>query len=124
MADGSDSLYGDAKRLLHLAVRIELCTTEAEENTLCDERDKLLAKFRAADDRLRAQAPVWRTMEEALRPFAYLLDTDSNGYQDSPDDEVVRAVGTLGRDYAFITVGDLRRARAALPAPPKGEGGE
>lgn len=49
------SLYEDAKRLLHLAVRIELCTTEAEENTLCDERDALLAKFRAADTALEAQ---------------------------------------------------------------------
>lgn len=53
---------------------------------------------------------------EALRPFAVLLDTDRNGYEDSPDAEVVRSVGTLGRDYAFITVADLRRARAALEA--------
>jgi hypothetical protein len=34
----------------------------------------------------------------------------------SSDDEIVRSVGTLGRDYAVITVGDLRRAKAALSA--------
>jgi hypothetical protein len=43
------SLYEAAKRLLHLAVRIEQASTEGEENRLCDERDALLAKFRQAD---------------------------------------------------------------------------
>lgn len=51
---------------------------------------------------------------KALEPFAAMLDTHTNGYEDSADDDVVRSVGTLGRDYQFITVGDLRRARAAL----------
>lgn len=48
------SLYQTAKRLLDLAGRIERARTNAEENRLCDERDALLAKFRAADAKIEA----------------------------------------------------------------------
>ena len=48
----------------------------------------------------------------ALQPFADLLETSD--YEDAPGDEVVRSAGTLGRDYSFITVADLRRARDLL----------
>ena len=50
------SLYEDAKRLLHLAVQIDRIPDNSatdEENRLCDERDALLAKFRAADEQLK-----------------------------------------------------------------------
>jgi hypothetical protein len=47
----------------------------------------------------------------ALAPFVDLIEVETNGYKDSPDNRVVCSVGTLGRDYAFVTVGDLRRAR-------------
>lgn len=62
-------------------------------------------------DRLRAELAAVR---EALEPFSRLLDTDGSGYESSADDEIVRSIGTLGRDYQFITVGDLRTARTAL----------
>lgn len=52
------SLYQAAKQLLDLAVRIERARTDAEENRLCDERDALLAKFRAADTGIPISAPV------------------------------------------------------------------
>lgn len=63
------------------------------------------------NDELRTENERLRT---ALKPFADLMDTRCNGYESSPDDEIVRSVGTFGRDYCHITVGDLRRAVAAL----------
>lgn len=72
--------------------------------------DPLLNDYKSPD------GSVEKIMRNALRPFAALLDTRSNGYEISRDEEIVRSVGTYGRDYAFITVGDLRRAKAAISA--------
>ena len=46
-------LYESAKRLISLASKIELATSEEEENRLCDERDAILARFRKADAALK-----------------------------------------------------------------------
>lgn len=69
----------------------------------------------AVDEIERTRAAA-RGMLAALEPFEELADVDSNGYENSPDEEVVRSAGTLGDNYTTITVGDLRRARAAAVA--------
>lgn len=43
------TLHVAAQRLMDIARRIEKASSEDEENDLCDQRDKLLAMFRAAD---------------------------------------------------------------------------
>jgi hypothetical protein len=60
----------------------------------------------------RHVAEARRAALEALTPFAEMVGGwTGNGYDESPDEDIVRSVGTMGRDYAVITVGDLRRAR-------------
>lgn len=91
------------------------CDTARMARETIERLHKEVAGCHAADciNAPSAKAEIDR-LKAALEPFAALLNTDSNGYEQSPDDTVVRSVGTLGRDYAFITVGDLRRAREAL----------
>lgn len=43
------TLRQKAGRLMDLAVRIEQASSEEEEHRLCDERDRILADFRAVD---------------------------------------------------------------------------
>lgn len=45
----SETLHALACRLLDLACKIERASSEDEENRLCDERDQILARFRATD---------------------------------------------------------------------------
>jgi hypothetical protein len=71
---------------------------------------KRIAMRRAAAQPITKSDAVLR---KALTPFAALLEAD-NGYKDAADNVVVKSVGTLGDDYTVITVGDLRRAAAAL----------
>lgn len=65
-------------------------------------------------------------LRAALAPFAEMLcgndregGWEPNYYDEQPDDFVVRSVGTLGRDYAYITVGHLRAARRLLSQSEK-----
>lgn len=82
----------------------DLIATEADQKRAEAE----IARLRAEVERLRA----------ALSPFAELYGPYR--YDGTPDGDVVRSAGTLGKDgdrgYSHVTVADLRRAAAALSA--------
>jgi len=45
----SETLHALACRLIEIASKIERASSEEEENRLCDQRDRILAQFRATD---------------------------------------------------------------------------
>ena len=62
-------------------------------------------------------------LREALKPFAEQAETHNAQFQDEMFiDDYVRAPGEVWVSFARITLGDLRRARAALStAKERGE---
>lgn len=55
--DGTMTLHSAAQRLISLASKIERASSEAEENDLCDQRDRLFSMFRKADRALLQKGP-------------------------------------------------------------------